>query len=275
MELIQNINANYSGILSVIVAAITAIITLVYVVFTFKQMQAAQKSAELASKQMRLSNQPCVVVDISQTAGSPCFPDSTRRQLNIALELENIGDSPALELYTLSYLELQHIKNVSDGSSIVDMFYYPDYRKYLKANSKDTASVSYETDEINMLVEDLRYCHEKNMSRIRTNPSKHPYHGTVLVVEVYYKNLLGQWFKNTLRQEISWLIDKNAPPRKTHNLNENTIPPCILGRETSFSLQLIAPRFSAAGIELVSAEDVKEKLEPCSEALDLSSVVSK
>lgn len=274
MELLQNINTNYSGILSVIVAAITAIITLVYVVFTFKQMQAAQKSAELASKQMRLSNQPCVVVDISQTSGSPCFPDSTRRQLHIALELENIGDSPALELYTLSYLELQHIKNVSDGSNIVDMYFYPDYRKYLKANSKDSVSVSYETDEINMLVEDLRYCHEKNMSRIRTNPSKYPYHGTVLVVEVYYKNLLGQWFKNTLRQEIDWLVDKNAPPRKTHNLNENTIPPRILGAETAFTLQLIAPRFSAAGIELVSVEEVKEKLTPYSEALDLSSVVS-
>ena len=274
MEILQYINNNFSGILSVLVSAITAIITLVYVVFTFKQMKAAQKSAELASEQMRISNQPCVVVDIQNTSGSTCFPDSTRRQLHIELEIENIGDSPALEVYALSHLELQHTKNVSDGSNIVDMYYYPDYKKYLRANTKETVSVRYETDEIHMLVEDLRYCYEKNMSRIRNNPYKHPYRGTILVVEIYYKNLLGQWFKNTFRQEINCLVDDNAPPRKTNNVDENRIPPCTLGRDTAFTLGLIAPRFSASGIELVEVDEVKERLTPYEEALDLSSIIS-
>lgn len=274
MEIIQYINTNLSGILSVLVAAITAIITLVYVVFTFKQMKAAQKSAELASEQMRISNQPCVVVDILKTRGSPCILESTRRQLLIELELENIGDSPALEIYTLSHFELQHTKNVSDGTNIVNMYFYPDYRKYLKADTKETVSVRYETDEIHMLVEDLRYCYEKNMSRIRHNPSKHPYHGTILVVEVYYKNLLGQWFKNTFRQEIYCLVDDNTPSRKTNNLDENNIPPCALGRNTAFTLSLIAPRFSASGIELVNVDEVKKQLTPFKEVLDLSSITS-
>lgn len=274
MELLQFINTNLSGILSVAVSAITAIITLVYVVFTYKQMKAAQKSAELSSEQIKISNQPCIVAEIVDTVGSACFTDSGRRQLHIEVELENIGDAPALEIYTLSHLELQHTKNIADGSNIVNMDYYPDYLKYLKSNAKQKVSVRYETDEINMLVEDLRYRHEKNMHRLRTNPYQHAYRGTVLVVEIYYKNLLGQWFKNTLRQEISWLIDKNAPPRKTHNLNENTIPPCLLGKDTEFTLQLISPKFSSSGIELTKIEEVKEKLEPYKEHLSFSAVLT-
>ena len=274
MDILQFINTYLSGILSVLVSAITAVITLIYVIFTYKQMKASQKSVEQTSEQMKINNQPCVVADISQTHGSACFTESGRRQLHIELEIENIGDSPALEIYALSHMELQHTKNVTDGSNIVDMDYYPDYLRYVKSNERQTISVRYETDEINMLVEDLRYRHEKNVQRIHTNPYKHPYHGTVLVVEIYYKNLLGQWFKNTLRQQISWLVDKNASPRKTNNLNENTIPPCLLGRETEFTLQLVSPKFSPTGIELVSIKEIQEKLAPYQDELSFSAIMS-
>lgn len=273
MEMLQYINNNFSGILSAVVSGITAIITLIYVVFTYKQMKATQESAQIASKQIRISNQPCVVIDSINTYGSECFNESGRRQLHIELQLENIGDSPALEVYTLSYLELQHTKNVRNGSDMVSMDFYPDYLKYLKPNTQGIARVRYETDEINMLVEDLRYSYEKNMSRIRTNPSKHPYSGTIMVVEVYYKNLLGQWFRNTLRQEICWLTDKNALPRKTKNLNENTIPPCLLSKETEFELQLVAPRFSVSSIELISKEQIANKLKPYKDQLDTHSFI--
>ena len=113
------------------------------------------------------------------------------------------------------------------------------------------------------------------MHRLRTNPYKHPYRGTVLVVEVYYKNLLGQWFKNTLKQQICWLVDVNASQRKTENLNENTIPPCLLGRDTDFTLQLVSSKFSPAGIELVGIDEVQEKLDPYQEELSFSAVLSK
>ena len=160
MDILQFINTYLSGILSVLVSAITAVITLIYVIFTYKQMKASQKSVEQTSEQMKINNQPCVVADISQTHGSACFTESGRRQLHIELEIENIGDSPALEIYALSHMELQHTKNVTDGSNIVDMDYYPDYLRYVKPNERQTISVRYETDEINMLVsilEDIKY----------------------------------------------------------------------------------------------------------------------
>ena len=111
-----------------------------------------------------------------------------------------------------------------------------------------------------MLVEDLRISHEKNVQRLIDNPSRMHYRGTILVVEIYYKNILGQWFKNIIRKEICWLNDKNAPPRKTHNINENTIPPCPLNDDTEFELNLISPRLSIYSTNLAEASEIEDKL---------------
>ena len=69
------------------------------------------------------------------TLGGKCF-SGTRRQLHIDVELENVGDSPALTTYTFAYLELQNTKHVKNGSNIVDMDYLPDFIKCIKANEK-------------------------------------------------------------------------------------------------------------------------------------------
>ena len=129
------------------------------------------------------------------------------------------------------------------------------------------SSVRFETFEINMLVEDLRINHEKNVKRLIVNPYQPHYRGTVLVVEVYYRNVLGQWFKNTLRQEISWLNDKHAEPRKTNNINENTIPPRLLEDNTKFELQLVSPKLSVFETDLVEAKVVEDKLSQYKEDL--------
>lgn len=259
MGTLQYINANLSGVLSAVIALITALITLVYVVFTYKQMKATQNATDTAIKQLQLNNQPCVIAEIFRTYGGKCF-SGTRRQLHIDVELENVGDSPALTTYTFAYLELQNTKHVKNGSNIVNMDYLPDFIKCIKANEKKKASIRFETFEINMLVEDLRINHEKNVKRLIVNPYRPHYRGTVLVIEVYFRNVLGQWFKNTVRQEIAWLIDKHAEPRKTHNINENTIPPRPLGQNTEFELQLVSPKMSVFQTDLIEAKVIEEKL---------------
>ena len=135
MGTLQYINTNLSGVLSAVIALITALITLVYVVFTYKQMKATQNATDTAIKQLQLNNQPCVIAEISRTYGGKCF-SGTRRQLHIDVELENVGDSPALTTYTFAYLELQNTKHVKNGSNIVDMDYLPDFIKCIKANEK-------------------------------------------------------------------------------------------------------------------------------------------
>lgn len=234
MGTLQYINTNLSGVLSAVIALITALITLVYVVFTYKQMKATQNATDTAIKQLQLNNQPCVIAEIFRTYGGKCF-SGTRRQLHIDVELENVGDSPALTTYTFAYLELQNTKHVKNGSNIVDMDYLPDFIKCIKAN------------------EEKKLLYALKLYRPH-------YRGTVLVIEVYFRNVLGQWFKNTVRQEIAWLIDKHAEPRKTHNINENTIPPRPLGQNTEVELQLVSPKMSVFQTDLIEAKVIEEKL---------------
>ncbi len=273
MDTIRLINNDFSGILGVLIAFITAMITLVYVRLVYKQMKISQKALEIADKQLQLDKQPCVVFEILKTYGTPCFTE-TRRQLHIKLELENVGDSPAISIYTFAHLELQHTRNVKDGSCIVNMDYIPDFEISIKSEGKATANICFETEQINMLVEDLRCNHEQNILRIKTNPYQHSYRGTILVIEVYYKNILDQWFRNTMQREILWLIDKHAAPRKTNNLNENTIPPCLLEHNTEFELQLISPKMAASNIDLVDAKIIQKKLEQYKEDIRLLSTTN-
>ena len=261
MEIIYYINSNLSGVLSVLVSAITALITLIYVVFTYKQLKATQNSVKLASEQMRLNNQPCISAKIGTTYGSPCFPESDRRQLHIDIKLENIGDSPALEIYTFSYLELTSTVNKYDGSNIVNMYYYPDYIKYIKPNSKQFASVRYEEEEINMILDDLWYNMLKNHHRIHTDPSKPPFNGPLLIIEVFYKNLLGQWFKSTLKQPILCLVDESISKEEPPHISGAEIPPSPLTKNTEFSLLLKSPRLSMSeGVKLVDQKEIWEKI---------------
>ena len=263
MEILRYIDANNSGILSVMIATMTALVTLVYVIFTYKQMKISQASTETAIKQLRLNNQPCVITEISETYGSECFSGTRHIELN----LENVGDSPALSVYVFAYLELQHTKHIKNSSNIVEMDFLPDFVKCIKVGEKGVASVRFETFEINMLLEDLRIAYEKNMKRLYVEPYHSPYRGTVLVIETYYRNVLGQWFKNTIRQEIMWLNDKHAEPRKTNNINENTIPPRILEKDTEFELQLVSPHLSVFSTELIDSTVMERKLEKYSRYL--------
>lgn len=266
VEVLLLINNNFASLLSVIVAVISACITLIYVVFTYKQMKATQNATETAIQQLRLNNQPCVIPMITATRGTKCFT-KTRRQLLIEIELDNVGDSPAITVFTFSHLELQYINNKKDGSKTVNMEYIPFFKKCIKSGEKIEASVRYETFEINMLLEDLKVALEKNIERLRTDPHRTHYKGTVLVVEVYYRNVVGQWFKNVLRQEICWMSDKNAAPRKTNNINENTIPPSPLLSDTEFELQLVSEAFSSFSIGVVDEKEIQDKLKEYKEYL--------
>jgi len=98
------------------------------------------------------------------------------------------------------------------------------------------------------------------MERIATDPSKSSFKGTNLIIKVFYKNIVGQWFESTLIQEIAWLINtsENAPERKTNSLNEVTIPPKKLYPDMSFKLQLISERLSPVEIKIIEVEQVKK-----------------
>jgi len=230
---------------------LTAIITLVYVIFTYKQMRAAQNAIKMSDKQLKLDKQPCVVFDEITTAGTDCFY-KTRRQLNVNMKLQNIGDSPALSVYVFSYLKFQY--NGEDNR--VDMYYLPDFVPFLKVGIDVDVSVTYEEDEINKLLEDLSIAEAKNITRINTDASKTPFKHTSLVIEIYYKNLSGQWFKNVRSIEILGILEK-----KEDDERKIVSPANSLKDDVWFELELINPAFSSSNLVIIEEHEIKSKLQ--------------
>ena len=101
----------------------------------------------------------------------------------------------------------------------------PGFTQALSAEEETDINIHFETSEVKALICELRKASEKNWERLRTNPSYHHYTGAKLIIRVFFKNLMGQWCESTISYEIAWLAYKNPAPQKTHNLNENTIPP--------------------------------------------------
>ena len=244
---------SYSGIISIAISLITAIVTLIYVVFTYRQMKAAQAGLKMSARQIKTEKQPCIVYKQIEAYGTECFSED-RRQLHIELELENIGDSPAISIYVFSHFKLQYVNEPSD---IVNMEYLPDFIPFLKADSTVSASTRYETYEIFRVLEDLGISHVKNMQRIKSNPSKSAYQSPELVIEIYYKNIMGQWFKNERRVEVLDVLGK-TDQGDYKPLN----PPDSLEDDMEFELQLIAQEFALSNLKLVDENEIKAKLKP-------------
>ena len=120
---------------------------------------------------------------------------------------------------------MQFSEDSAGNKKLLPASLLPRFTQALSAEEETDINIHFETSEVKALICELRKASEKNWERLRTNPSHHHYTGAKLIVRVFFKNLMGQWCESTISYEIAWLAYKNPPPQKTHNLNENTIPP--------------------------------------------------
>ena len=226
LEFIKSINSDYAGVLSLLSSLVMVIVTIIYVRHTKRQAYYAKESAELVAKQIKTDKQPCVVPLVIDSYGSAWdASDYTRIQLGFTIKLKNVGNSPAINVYTLADFELQFIKDSEGNKKMLPASLLPGFIQALSAGDEVDIDIHFETSEIKELVCELRKTAEKNWERIRTNPSQNHYNGANLIIRVFFKNLMGQWCESSISYEIAWLAYKNPPQHKTHNLNENTIPP--------------------------------------------------
>ena len=116
LELLKTINSDYAGVLSLLSSLGMVIVTIIYVGHTKRQANYAKESAELVAKQIKTDKQPCVVPHVADSFGSAWkCTDLTRMQLGFTIKLKNVGDSSAINIYTLTDIELQFTKN-SEGN---------------------------------------------------------------------------------------------------------------------------------------------------------------
>ncbi len=236
------INEN-GALVSCIVSLLGVLVTVVYVVFTHKQMKATQKSVEIMKTELRMAKQPCLILEIHSIESREALPNG-RRFMPVPFSIENIGDSPALSVFCVSYMVLQHTTTKS-GNRVVNMYSGPFFIEAVKAGEKTVKnSIHYENREITYMFDDLSVNLAKNWKRVHDNPSQHAHRGTSLVLCCYYRNVYGQWFESKLTREIGFAVDQITKEKTKENLNEFTFPPRLIEDNTCFTLQLHSPQAS-------------------------------
>jgi len=137
----------------------------------------------------------------------------------------------------------------------------PHYVQALSVGEEEKIHIHFETSEVNALVRELTKEMEMNWERLKANPSQHHYVGALLIIRVLCKNTMGQWCESRISYEIPWLELLNPPSPKTHNLNENTIPPKQIHSGDTFRAILCASQLAPFSYKMTTDEYVKELLE--------------
>lgn len=190
---------DYADLLSLFSSLLMLIVTAIYVYFTKKQAKSANDSFIESIKQFRESKQPCLIPVVKDVSGI-AFDTSTdlRIQFSFNYELENIGDSPALAVNTIAKMKLKY----SSKESEVVAHLMPNYCHFVSVNSKVKSRFHFETSEFRSILEDIQISSVKNRKRIETDPTQTPYGGPKLIISIYYKNMMGQWFETIIEQEL-------------------------------------------------------------------------
>jgi len=263
-DFLQAINNNYASIITCMISLITAITTIVYVVFTHQQMKATQDSVKIMQAELKQAKQPCITISIKTIYSGTPLPGNGRRQMPVEFVIENIGDAPAISVFCISHLVLQYITD-DNGNKKVDMFSGPLFLPCLKVDENEKNYLHYENQAIELMFKDLSVAMQRNWERIRTTPYMNPYRHTEIVIQVFYKNMNQQWFESKLTQEIAWGYDEITKNKTKHNLNEFTFPPRKLMEKDIFQLQLVSPNLSPLQIHMVDQEYYEQALFPYKE----------
>ncbi len=261
LEVLKTVNSDYAGILSLLFSIIMVIVTIIYVGHTKRQANYSKNSVELIAKQIRTDKQPCIVPYINSSFGSAFDATNyTRIQLGFIINLKNVGDAPAIIVYTLANIELQLSHDDSGNKKLLTAALLPRFVQALAVGEEKEVNIHFETAEVKALVRELRTAMDMNAERLKTNPSHHHYSGAKLVISVLFRNMMGQWCECSISHEIPWLEFANPPQRITHNLNENTIPPRELQNGDRFRAVVSSSELSPFVYNMVTAEYVKDTL---------------
>jgi len=235
------------------VSLCTMIVTVIYVIFTYLQVKENRKSIDYLEKQIKLSNQPCIVPITINTTGTEVFNDNGRRQLNIELEIKNSGNAPALNTYIFGSFQLK--KYETNENDIVEMDFLPDYVRSISTDETKNVSIRFETEEINLLMGDL----SKPISKEKYINYVHEVMNRAdLIINIYYKNITNQWFHSVLRNGVLDIMAENQD--KARGTYDIKIPPNILEDDMRFQLRLTPEEFSTFDVEPVDSEEILEKL---------------
>ena len=228
----------YSGALSFLATLVLVAITAYYAYVTKGILEATANQARLAQSPVVGIN--LVAVHISEVFGQD------RRNMSVSLDVANVGNAPAIELLVDAEIDLQH--SDINGLKTIPARFTPEMIAYLRpGENSDKPSPNFGNTTIAHFFDDVRESNRLNLHRIKTDPTRDSYRASRLRVVVYYRNVLGQYFKSVLETDIS-LWEPGS---------DNEIPPDDQQCEVHFKV-LGRERFHAG---TASAEQVSQELE--------------
>lgn len=253
---------SWTDVSMVILTGITVITAIFSLIYTGIQVRYTKQSVEQIYKQIKTEKQPCVVPRVIDSSGEAFDAGSyTRAQLYFELELENMGDVPALNVFVLSSIRL----NLSSDSEFEKQYLLasllPGYLQALKGDNKEKISIHYETSEIEELLHELDKASKKNIERIEKNPSHWPYIGATLIVQVIYKNIMGQWCESVIQQDIADLHYRKSDNVVTDDMRNNKMWCDALHKDKKFYAILVRPQFVPFTHKLITEDKAKKVIE--------------
>lgn len=234
------------------------LVTILYVVFTWKQSKYTKQSFLESIKQTKEDRQPYIVPTIDKVSGVAFdTSDDIRVQLNFHCKLENVGDSSAVSIYALLYAKMQY----HNDKKLVYAHLLPRYTHTIGVAKTTEVNIHFETGQFRDIVEDIEISYIKNIKRIETNPYQESFKGPELILRVLYKNMMGQWFESELEQE---LLEVTYKPKNEKERGEVVTNKTVADGDIYVGC-MINPCFSRMTRRMVSDDYVKSVLTDCSE----------
>lgn len=157
MNILQSVSEN-SNILQVICSLCMLLVTILYVVFTWKQSKYTKQTFLESIKQTKEERQPYIIPTIERVSGA-AFATSTyvRVQLNFHCRMENVGDSTAVSIYAFLYAKMQH----TQGKQLVYAHLIPQYNYSSSVGKATDEDIHFETSQFRDIIEDLEIAYSK------------------------------------------------------------------------------------------------------------------
>ncbi len=231
----------YSGAITALATVVLAVLTFVYVFFT-------KKTLSETIKQSKLSLVPIIGVSITNSVIL-----KSNNFLSIDIELANLGTAAALDIVVDSEIQLKYSE--ISGRKVIPMknrvlirqFIRPNY--YIK-DKKDKYGTTVEYGFNLFYTKDLVEALNKDFNELVFLDSKagyntftpilSPFHTTKLIIYVYYKNSLDQYFYSRYETEIAYAISDinsetqavfHSRERNKSSFNTSTINKADIGKE--------------------------------------------
>jgi hypothetical protein len=250
LQFLKDNNTFFSLLVSIILVSITSY----YAIITHKLLKVTRN-------QQNIILNPVIGIQVKKIEIGKEWGNK-RRQLNVILDLVNVGNSPAIEVLIDSEIELRY-SNIQNENIIPSRF-EPDIIPFIKQNEKKCdINLIYGNTFLLHFFNDVREAHRLNIHRITAGTKEEVYKTSKLYVNLYYKNSIGQYFYSQFNIEIG-IIDI-VDSRNEKELSKDPIPASNEVKDVSMIL-IPRPEFHSG---LITKKEIDNNINKSNKKRDL------